>query len=164
MTVKRIVSNWRLEAALLFGLVLAVAIVSSIPIYTSAGLQESLVQQWLRQSGSRPPLGLMMTHSNNDYRHQVTREQLIELGEYLQRELPRRVGAEPLNFSKAAELGINYFGREDGQRTRASSPYVNLKMIDKLQELSEIVDGRWFEPRDDGVVEVVTDENTLEEL
>src|SRR5690606_31115798 len=78
--------------------------------------------------------------------------------------LPRRVGAEPLNFSKAAELGINYFGREDGQRTRASSPYVNLKMIDKLQELSEIVDGRWFEPRDDGVVEVVTDENTLEEL
>lgn len=164
MTIKRIVANWRLEAALLFGLVLAVAIVSSIPIYTSGGLQESLVQQWLRQSGSRPPLGLMMTHSNNDYRHQVTREQLIELGEYLQRELPRRVGAEPLNFSKAAELGINYFGREDGQRTRASSPYVNLKMIDKLQELSEIVDGRWFEPRDDGVVEVVTDENTLEEL
>src|SRR5690606_37497873 len=45
-----------------------------------------------------------------------------------------------------------------------SSPYVNLKMIDKLQERSEIVDGRWFEPRDDGVVEVVTDENTLEEL
>ena len=164
MTIKRIVSNWRLEAALLFGLVLAVAIVSSIPIYTSAGLQESLVRQWLRQSGSRPPLGLMMTHSNTDYRHQVTRAQLVELTQYLERELPRRVGAAPLNYSRAAELGINYFGREDGSRPRASSPYINLKMIDKLEELSVIVDGRWFGRRDDGVVEVVTDENTLEEM
>lgn len=164
MTVKRIVSNWRLEAALLFGLVLAVAIVSSIPIYTSAGLQESLVTQWLRQSGSRPPLGLMMTHSNTDYRHRVTRDQLIQLTEYLERELPRQVGIQPINYSRAAELGINYFGREDGGRSRATSPYVNLKMIDRLQELSVIVDGRWFEPRADGVIEVVTDENTLEEL
>lgn len=164
MTIKRIVSNWRLEAALLFGLVLAVGIVSSVPIYTSAGLQESLVQQWLRQSGSRPPLGLMMTHTNNDYRHQVTREQLHELTAYLERELPRRVGVEPVTYSRASELGINYYGREDGARLRVSSPYINLKMVDRLQELSEIVDGRWFERRDDGVIEVVTDENTLEEM
>lgn len=164
MTVKRIVNNWRLEAALLFGLVLAVGIVSAIPIYTAGSLQESLMQQWLRQSSSRPPLGLMMTHSNPDYRHDVDLDDLQQLTDYLEAELPRRVGIQPWTYSRAGELGINYFEPIDPSRPRVRSPYANIKAIDKLVELSEITDGRWFERRDDGVIEFVVDENSLEEL
>lgn len=162
MTLKRIVSNWRLELALWVGLVLAVGIVASIPIYTSGSLQESLLRQWIRQSDSRPPLGLMMTHSNNDYRTEVERESIYELGEYLHRALPRQVGVEPRRYSEAGELGINYFIPEDENRPRPQSPYINIKTISNLQELSTIVDGRWFEARDDGVVEAVVDASTLE--
>ncbi len=162
MTLKRIVSNWRLELALWIGLLLAVGIVGSIPIYTSGSLQESLLRQWIRQSDSRPPLGLMMTHSNNDYRVEVDRAKFAELGEYLDRELPRQIGEAPRTYSEASELGINYFVPEDPDRPRPQSPYVNIKYISNLQELSTIVDGRWFEPRDDGVVEAVVDVGTLE--
>src|SRR5690606_18994111 len=104
----------------------------AIPIYTAGSLQESLVQQWLRQSGSRPPLGLMMTHSNSDYRHDVSPASIAELSAYLERELPRRVQAEAKNYSQGAELGINYFEPLDPTRPRARSSFVNIKSIREL--------------------------------
>lgn len=164
MTIKRIVSNWRLESALLAGLVLAVGIVSSIPIYTSASLQESLMRRWLRQSESRPPLGLMMTHSNNSYNHDVEPHKFDEVGEFLRTQLPARVGIEPHMVTEAAELGIHYFVPADDSRPQPQSPYANVKTIWNLRELSRVVDGRWYEPRDDGVVEAVVDANSLDEL
>ena len=162
MTVKRIVANWRLEAALLVGLVLAVGIVSAIPIYTSGSLQRSLLAQWLRQSESRPPLGLMLTHSNSDYRHETNPEQFDRVREYIERELPRVVREDPYAYSEAGELGINFYLPKNPDRPRPSSPYINIKAISNLRELASIVDGRWFELRTDGVVEVVVDEATLE--
>ena len=39
IVVKQIVRNWRLELGLLLGLVMAVAIVSAVPIYTNGALQ-----------------------------------------------------------------------------------------------------------------------------
>src|SRR5690606_20430219 len=66
--------------------------------------------------------------------------------------------------SQGAELGINYFEPLDPTRPRARSSFVNIKSIRELEELARIVDGRWFQPRDDGIVEVVVDENSLEEL
>ena len=163
MTLKRIVANWRLELALWVGLVLAVGIVAAIPIYTSGSLQESLLRQWVRQSESRPPLGLMMTHSNNDYRESVPPERFYDLREYLERELPRTVGIAPYAYSEAAELGIHFFLPVDESRPRPRSPYINIKTISNLRELATIIDGRWWEPRTDGVVEVVVDVATLEE-
>ena len=163
MTVKRIVANWRLELALWIGLVLAVAIVSAIPVYTAGSLQDSLLRQWIRQSESRPPLGLMMTHSNNDYRLEVERERFYQVREYLSRELPRTVGIAPWAYSEAAELGINFFLPADEDRPRARSPYINIKTISNLKELATVVDGRWWQVRDDGVVEVVVDDATLED-
>ena len=163
MTVKRIAANWRLEAALLVGLILAVGIVSAIPVYTSGSLQRSLVAQWLRQSQSRPPLGLMMTHSNSDYRHETNLEQFAAVRDYVNRELPRVIGRQPYAYSEAAELGINYFRPATPERPAPQSPYINIKSISNLKELATIIDGRWFAPRSDGVVEVVVDEATLED-
>ncbi len=163
MTVKRIVANWRLETALLVGLILAVGIVSAIPIYTSGSLQRSLLTQWLRQSDSRPPLGLMMTHSNSDYRHDSSPEQIADVRAYLERELPRVIGEDPYAYSEAVELGINFYMPANPDRPRPNSPYINIKSISNLRDLASIVDGRWFEERTDGVIEVIVDEATLED-
>lgn len=163
MTVKRIINNWRLEGALLIGLVLAVGIVSAIPIYTSGSLQKSLVSQWLQQSDRRPPLGLMMTHTNDRYTEVVTLEQIEALTEYLEEQLPRSIGEAPYAYSRAGSFGVQRTRPADPDRPSLPTPFVNLRTIDNLQELARVIDGRWFEPRSDGVIEVVVDEATLEE-
>lgn len=162
MTLKRILNNWRLEGALLVGLVLAAGIVSAVPIYTSGSLQRSLVTQWVQQSDRRPPLGLMMTHTNDLFRERVSPEQIEALTRYLDEQLPKAIGQEPYAYSRAASLGIYQVWPENPDRPAPPTPFFNLRTIDNLQELARVIDGRWYEPREDGVVEVVVDESTLE--
>jgi len=162
MTLKRILNNWRLEGALLIGLVLAAGIVSAVPIYTSGSLQRSLFAEWVQQSARRPPLGLMITHTNDLLRERVSPDQIEALTRYLDEQLPRALGQEAYASSRAASFGIYQVRPANPDRPNPPTPFFNLRTIDNLQELARVVDGRWYAPRGDGVVEVVVDENTLE--
>src|SRR5690554_1151565 len=62
ISLKHVWYNRRLEAGLLVGLTVAVAIASAIPIYTSASLQRGLIREWTESSTSRPPFAVMMSY------------------------------------------------------------------------------------------------------
>lgn len=162
MVVKQIVNNWRLEISLLIGLTVAVAVISSIPIYTNGALQLVLMERWERSTDpGRLPFTLMFYH---DPMVESTVKQYEAVTEFFQTEVSRRFG-EPIVTARLGEISTSPFYAEDD--TRGARPnYANIRFITNLYELIEITDGRLpQDTRVDGdIVEVIVDENALDKL
>ena len=164
ITLQRMARNWRLLGALLAGLVLVAGLAAAVPIYTAAGLQRSFIQHWRQQDEFRPPFAVIMAHRNSRRKEPVTAEQLTRLHRYLDGELPGRVGHAAIATSFYGSFGSDFVlhGNEadpSGRATRAEMSYMS-----NLAEHADVSVGRWYEPRDDGVVEVMADEKTLDDL
>lgn len=164
ITIKRIVRNWRLIGALLAGLMLASAIMAAVPIYTSGSLQKSFLRTWAEQDQSRPPFGVITTHRNDRRRFNIATSRLDRLQDLVENELPRAVRIEPDVFATYGRIGSDPFIKDRNDRPDLLSPTADLCFLSNLGSLSDMVVGRWFEPREDGVVEVVVDEATLRRL
>ena len=161
VTVKRLASNWRIAAAVLAGLLVAVGVMAAVPIYSASSLQQSFVKEWLEKYSFRPPFAVIVTHRNERAARPISYRTLMQLRDMLDRSLSRRIGPPmdpPVVF---ASLGYNpvTLGTNDPGITSAKA---ELCQMSNLRELAEIPDGRWFEPRADGVVEAVVDEATFE--
>ena len=164
ITLQRMARNWRLLGALLAGLVLVAGLAAAVPIYTSAGLQRSFIQHWRQQDEFRPPFAVIMAHRNSRRKEPVTAEQLARLHRYLDGDLPARIGHPAISTSFYGSFGSDFvlLGNEpdpSGRTTRAE-----LSFMSNLTGHADVTVGRWYEPRTDGVVEVVADEKTLDDL
>lgn len=164
ITVKRIVHNWRIVGALLCGLVLAAGTMAAIPIYSAASLQSSFLREWLGKDTFRPPFTIIVAHENDRRERAETAADVSRLAEYLDREMPRAAGQPAVARSDFASLGrCALLPREAAPAASFAAPNGELAWMSGLETLAEIVQGRWYRPRSDGVVEVVVDENTLEQ-
>ena len=67
MVFKQTLKNWRLELVLLFGLILAVAISSCIPIYTDGVLQRVMMEKWQGRSSIIFPPGAIQISDEQWY-------------------------------------------------------------------------------------------------
>ena len=161
ITIKRIAHNWRITIGMLLGLILATAVMSAIPIYSSASLQKSFLEQWIKQDSFRPPFAVIVSHNNDSRKLDVAFRQLQQLYVYLDRALHRSVGAPLTGTSVYSSLGLNSVLLSDETEHASIASGGNLVMMSNLQEISNILYGRWFEPRDDNVVEIVVDEVTF---
>lgn len=165
MTIKNIVNNWRLEASLLLGLSVGVAVVTAIPIYTSASLQDAFLRRWVASSEGRPPYGVMVSHWARRGGPTITFQQYQDLDEYLHENVEELIGLPHMHYSEAGGLGINRFEPVREGLQPPESPFADIVFMKGVQERATIVDGRWYseEPTGD-VVEAVVDISTLEAL
>ena len=164
ITLQRMARNWRLLGALLAGLVLVAGLAAAVPIYTAAGLQRSFSEQWRLQEDFRPAFAMIIAHRNSRRREPVTAEHLQRLQRYLDGELRGRIGHLPLATSFYGSFGsdfvlLNEAADPGGRGTRAE-----LSFMSNLAAHAEPILGRWYAAREDGVVEVVADEKTLDDL
>lgn len=164
ITLQRMARNWRLLGALLAGLVLVAGLAAAVPIYTAAGLQRSFSEHWRQEEEFRPAFAVIVAHRNSRRREPVTYEHLERLRSYLDADLRGRIGHPPLATSFYGSFGsdfvlLNEAADPGGRGTRAEPSFMS-----NLAEHAEMRLGRWYEPRADGVVEVVADAKTLDDL
>ncbi len=164
ITLKRIAKNWRLVTPLLLGLVLASAFVAAVPIYSAASLQRSFVEHWREQDSFRAPFAVIPSHRNPRRKLAVEPARIAELERYLGDALQAAAGHPPQSVSSYKTFGVDFLmlsaeAEPGGRVTRAE-----LGVMSNLQEHADLVDGRWFSDRSDGVVEVVVGGRTLDEL
>ena len=164
ITLQRMARNWRLLGALLAGLVLVAGLAAAVPIYTAAGLQRSFIQHWRAQDEFRPPFAVILAHRNSRRKEPVTAEQLTRLQRSLDASLPARVGHAAIATSFYGSFGSDFVLLNDEADPSGRATRAELSFMSNLAEHADINVGRWYEPRDDGVVEVMADEKTLDDL
>ncbi len=176
--IKQIVNNWQLELILLLGLVLAVGVFSSIPIYTEGSLQFSLVRHWERSSSSQSPPGVVHI-ANDQWRdyHAILsgatwRDQAEAWAEFkrldtmFKRDIPARFGTELLHQVQTGRIERKWVQPviADGYNQRR---YLDIRYVSGLEDRITIVDGRWPD-EDHGIrdetIEVVIDETARDTL
>jgi len=159
MVVKQIVNNWRLELSLVTGLIVAVAVFSSIPIYTEGSLQFALMEYWEgRSSPQRPPGALMISHDEGR-EQESTFEQFQKLDAFLKKEVPKRYGTEMKHFSQLGGLEIKKIEPLDPSEGTAEKRYADIRYLTGLREKVDLVVGRWPQEEigEDDTLEVVVD-------
>ena len=162
ITLQRVAKNWRLLAALLAGLLLVSALAATIPIYTAAALQRSFAQQWRAQDNLRPPFAIIIAHRNSRRQQAVPPEQLRRLASEVGGALRGAVGHDAIGTSFAGSFGTGTTlldGTAAGRQATARLGYMSNLAGHAVARL-----GRMHQPRSDGVVEVVADGRTLDDL
>lgn len=162
MVIKQVINNLRLEASLLIGLTVAVAVVSSIPIYTNGALQLVFMERWVRSTDpGRMPFTIMFYH---DPMVETTVEEYEAVTEFFNTAVPQRLG-DPIVNSRLGEISTSLFYAEDDSRGDRPN-YANIRFITNLTELIELTDGRMpTNTRVDGdIIEAIVDENALDKL
>jgi putative ABC transport system permease protein len=163
IVVKQIVRNWRLELGLLLGLVMAVAIVSAVPIYTNGALQYSLMRDWVRSTTrGRLPFTLFIMHDPGmEGEVDTIKYQRLHgvLGEGSGR-AHGRSGAVLVPIGTVDTQGIRPVDPDVSQKEQ----YGHLRYMSGLEERVDVIEGRWPAPlpREDGVLEVIVDEKALD--
>ena len=163
IVVKQIVRNWRLELGLLLGLVMAVAIVSAVPIYTNGALQYSLMRDWVRgTSRGRLPFTLFLLHDPGR-EGEVDAAKYRRLMEFLETEVEERMGAPLVYYSRIGTVDTQGIRPVDPKLMKKEQ-YGNLRYMSGLEERVDVIEGRWPAslPREDGVLEVIVDEKALD--
>ncbi len=164
ITVKRIIRNWRLVAPLLIGLILASAFVAAVPIYSSASLQSSFLNSWLEQDSFRAPFAVIPSYRNPRRRNPVNLADINRLERYLDLSLSDAVGLPPTNFSSYMTFGDDVLLLSAEPDLERRIDRADLGTMSNLRLHTELISGRWFEERSDGVVEVMVGSRTLDEL
>jgi putative ABC transport system permease protein len=164
ITIKRILHGWKVVGALLGGLVLAAGVMAAIPIYSAGSLQSSFFKEWMARDTFRPPFTLIVKHTNDRRALDEKPADLARLERFLEREVPRAAGQAARARADFKSIGsCVLLPRESPLDLSFSAPRGELANISGLETLAEIAQGRWYEPRSDGVVEIVVDEATLEQ-
>ncbi|NLM96155.1 MAG: hypothetical protein GX175_00805, partial [Halanaerobiaceae bacterium] len=179
MVLKQIMKNWRLELILLFGVILAVAVSSCIPIYTEGVLQMVMMDRWKAGSSSSYPPGAIMISdeqwfdyhpllSENQWRDQEEAfQQYLDLDKMLQESVPGIFNTELLHFSKTGRTNkeaVRPLDQGEEQRKR----FLDICFLTGLEEKTDLVSGRWYTTGSiqdvEDIVEVVIDENAAYDM
>ena len=163
IVVKQIVRNWRLELGLLLGLIVAVGVVSAVPIYTNGALQFSLMRDWVRStSRGRLPYTVFMLHDPG-MKGEVDTEQYQRLMDFLEEKVEGLIEAPLLYYSRIGTVDTQGIRPVDPDSMKKEQ-YGNLRFMSGLQDMVDVIEGRWPRPlpREDGVLEVIVDEKALD--
>jgi putative ABC transport system permease protein len=134
MVLKRVWNNRRLEANLLAALIVALAVIASVPIYTDGGLQYVLTKQWFEASSGQSnwaPGSMMMWHTSQT---KLSVDTYAKVTAFLEEEAPERI-AMPLIRQQHYATIDNPFpkGTADGTKYARFTTYTNfLDMVDLI--------------------------------
>ena len=141
MVVQRIRSNFRILLATIVGLIIAVGIVSAIPLYSDASLQRLLVRE-LSASEARPPGAILIRHLEYLERR-TTLDQYRALHAYIEQEIERLIRLPIQTYVRYGALEVVPIAPADPQRVNPNTPrYASIDYMTDIWDHIEIYDGR----------------------
>lgn len=141
MVVQRIRNNLRLLLATIAGLVIAVAIVAAIPLYSDASLQRLLVRE-LARSETRPPGAVLVRHLEFTERR-TTLDQFRALHAFVEAQVPRLIQLPVLQYVRYGSLEVVPIQPADPARVNPNmARYGSIDYQTDLWEHIEIYDGQ----------------------
>jgi putative ABC transport system permease protein len=164
ISLKQVWYNRRLEVGLLVGLSVAVAVASSIPIYSSASLQKGLISEW-EQNAQRAPYSIFINYRASQASTTPNFTDYVTADEYLEEKVVAKLKLEPEFYSTTGTLGKHKVVPSDSNLAPPKDPWLDIWYISNLRELTTLIDGRWPERNDqERYFEVVVEERAFEEL
>jgi putative ABC transport system permease protein len=147
------------------GLIIAVGIVSAIPLYSDASLQRLLVRE-LNQADTRPAGAVFVRHIEN-FQRLTTRDQYRELDTFIKQEVPGLVRLPVLEYVRYGALEVMPVEPADPTRVNPNlARYGSIEYQTDIWDHIDIFDGR--APSDvigpDTTIEAVVLEDMLDKL
>lgn len=165
MVVQRIRNNIRLLLSTITGLIIAVGIVSAIPLYSDAALQRLLVRE-LDKADSRPAGAVFVRHIEN-FARRSSMGQFTEVSSFVQHQIPRLVGLPVLQFVRYGALEVMPVEPADPTKVNPNQArYAAIEYQTDLWENVELFDGRLpsEEIGPDTTIEAAVMEDALDKL
>ena len=159
---KMLHKKWMM-AALLIGNILLVAIAAGSPMYTDAALQRMLsdtMSDYVVQSGRYPTTAYLLSTLNANAREGGSQLAAFREEDQLADRLPAELGL-PCRWLIRNIFLSDATIRPEETRSNFRSKQVRIGFLSDLEDHAEIVSGRMYGPRENGVVEVVVSQKAL---
>ncbi|MCC6627214.1 MAG: FtsX-like permease family protein [Chloroflexi bacterium] len=141
MVVQRIRNNVRLLLATIAGLIIAVGIVSAIPLYSDAALQRLLVRE-LDQATTRPAGAVFLRHIEN-FARRTNMEQFQTVTTFFEKQVPSLVRLPITQYVRYGALEVMPVEPADPTKVNPAQPrYAAIEYQTGLWDHIDIVDGR----------------------
>jgi len=168
MVLRKMINNKWMVLCMLIGFILAVAMVSSIPIYTDGVLQRMLIRDLENhQLTTRDFPGKYYTSANlySSYRINERLKAFNIIDGQMTKTVPEDIGL-PI-ISQARTVTIDYL-RAAPEIQREEEPIrrsVKLQTLHGIEENAKIVQGRMFSAeKQDGIYEIIVNERAMQDL
>lgn len=168
LVLRRMFGNRWIVACLFLGTIVAIAMISSVPIYTAGILQRMLtkdLESYQTEEGRYPGDYLLRATFDVSPQHPENLDAFEEIDRYFRRQVPENVGL-PVRAG-STNLEVHYLKARSlrPDRDRRDAGNVRLVAIPGVDDRIAVTDGRMYatEPVS-GVYEVMVTERALEEL
>jgi putative ABC transport system permease protein len=165
MILRKMANNKWLQLNLWGGLVVCVALFSSMPLYSQAILQRTLireVQQVQIQSSQYPGYMRISTTNSSDVMDQKTAKAIAEADKYV-RTVPARMGLEELSFyQQRFTQKLKVYGADATEKERLTQKTTGaIKSLSDMEKRVRLIQGRMPVDRTDGVIEALVTQDFL---
>ncbi|HZJ56860.1 MAG TPA: FtsX-like permease family protein [Clostridia bacterium] len=168
MVLRKMINNKWMALCLLIGFILAVAMVSSIPIYTDGVLQRMLTRDLENHqvtTGFFPGRYIASANLYSNYDEDSRLKALNLFDERMTDTFPKEIGLPVRAYSRV--LSAEYFSampkiqREEKPARRS----VSLSTMHELEEHTQLINGRMFSgEKQDGIYEAIVTEHAMQKL
>lgn len=136
-------NQWRLELCLLLGLLVAMAVVVAVPLYTNGVLQESFMKDMQTSFSDKPPFTYTVSISDKPWETKpLTKPQLLENYQYLKNcPVPARMGI-PLICSGWSAMTDDVLEIPDPQKAASFDTSLQVLTMTGLESLVTFEEGR----------------------
>ncbi len=159
---KMLHKKW-LMAALLIGNILLIAIAAGSPMYTDAALQRMLTEtmsDYVVQNGRYPTTAYLLANVSANSKPESSALAAFRAEDALAEALPGQLGLTSKWLVRNIFL-TDVTIRPTEARSNFKDKTVRLGYLSGMEEHSEILAGRFYEEREDGVIEVVVSQKAL---
>ncbi|MFB9327732.1 FtsX-like permease family protein [Paenibacillus aurantiacus] len=165
MILRKMAKNKWLQLNLWFGLTVCVALFSSMPLYSEAILQRTLIKELERiqhQSGAYPGFVRISTSVSASKMDEKTRAAIARADQYVQR-IPQRMGLEALSvYRQRFTQRMKVYGADATEQEKQSQKTAGgFKALSDAEKRVRLIDGRMPEVREDGIFEALVTQKFL---
>ncbi|WP_027088015.1 ABC transporter permease [Cohnella panacarvi] len=165
MILRKMANNKWLQLNLWAGLTVCVALFSSMPLYSHAILQRTLVkelQQIQSEEGVYPGFVRVRTTNSSATMDDKTIEAIAKADQFA-KSIPQRMGLDPLSFYRQRfTQKMKVYGADASDKEKIAQKTTGaIKSLSDLEERVRLIDGRMPVDRADGVFEALVTQSFL---
>lgn len=169
MVLRKMIKNKWLVLCLLLGLIISIALVSSMPMYSGGVLQKLLVkdlEQYQQESNNYPGGYQLSLYFQEDIKYEDRGAVYDKLDKYIKQDVPQILGKPYLTFVQSVALDPYRMTPEDPTKV-APDPnrYGKIQALIDFENHVKLIDGRMpAKEKVDGVYEALVTESALNKL
>lgn len=165
MILRKMANNKWLQLNLWIGLTVCVALFSSMPLYSEAILQRTLLkelQSVQHQEGVFPGFVRIMTSVSAEKPDEKTMEAIKKADRFV-RSIPERTGLEALSFyQQRSTQRMKVYGADASEQEKQSQKATgSLKSLPGMEKRVRLIEGRMPVDRTDGIIEALVTQKFL---